>query len=113
MTSQVIDKGRIVAAVDKYQERQNGQPVLDQNNNPKFKNKWMAIGEATKWRNDDGSEHVTEKVYLTPVNVQGAYFEQRTFWDSQDTNKQAPPNQGQQQGGFANQGQQQGGYGQQ
>lgn len=104
MASQVIDKGRIVAAVDKYPEKQNGQPVLDQYNNPKFKNKWMAIGEATKWRNDDGSEHTTEKIYLKPVNVNGAYFEQRTFWDSQDNqNRQSQQQSTQQQVGFQQQ----------
>jgi hypothetical protein len=106
MASQVIDKGRIVAAVDKYAEKQNGQPVLDHNNNQKFKNKWMAIGEATKWRNDDGSEYTTEKIYLKPVSVSGAYFEQRTFWDSQDA-QNSNQNTGQSQGGFQ---QNQGGF---
>ena len=109
MASQVIDKGRIVAAVDKYPEKVNGQPVLDNFNQPKFKNKWMAIGESTKWRNEDGSEHVTEKIYLQPVNVNGPYFEQRTFWDSQSTQATAQQNAHQQQaaqqqsGGFQQQ----------
>ena len=101
--AQVVDKGRIVAAVDKYQEKVNGQVQLDNNGNPKMKNKWMAIGEATKWRNDDGTTYVSEKIYLKPVSVQGAYFEQRTFWDSE--NQQALP----QQGGF-NQSPQQNSY---
>ncbi|MDO6426209.1 hypothetical protein Q4489_04255 [Thalassotalea sp. 1_MG-2023] len=95
-TAQVIDKGRIVAAVDQYPEKQNGQVVMIHGTNqPKMKNKWMAIGEATKWKYPDGSTGTTEKIYLKPVNVNGAYFEQRTFWDSQ--NQQQPQQQGYQQ----------------
>ncbi len=91
---QVIDKGRIVAAVDKYQDKENGQPVFNQDNTPKMKNKWMAIGEATKWRNDDGSESTTRKIYLTPVSIQGSFYEEKTFWDSENTNgDQAPAQQ--------------------
>lgn len=108
---QVLDKGRIVVAVDKFQAKENGQLLTNQDGSPKMKNKWMAIGEATKWRNDDGSESETRKVYLTPVAVQGSFYEEKTFWDSESTNntqqpqqqnyqQQAPPQQGQ--GGFGN-----------
>ena len=106
--AQVIDKGRIVAAVDKFPAKENGQPLFNNDGTPKLKNKWMAIGEATRWRNDDGSEHVTEKVYLTPIGVQSTYFEQKTFWDSQS--QQNGQSQGQQSSGFQQQGQQSGGY---
>jgi len=111
---QVIDKGRIVAAVDKFQAKENGQFLFNQDNSPKMKNKWMAIGEATKWKNDDQSVSVTEKIYLRPVNVQGSYYETRTFWDSDNTNQQPSQHQGAQQqsqqqtGGFAPQNGQQG-----
>ena len=90
---QVIDKGRIVAAVDKYQDKENGQPMFNQDNTPKMKNKWMAIGEVTKWSNDDGSESVTTKIYLQPVNTSGNFFEQKTFWDSENTNTAGQPSQ--------------------
>lgn len=88
--SQVIDKGRIVAVVDKYPEKLNGQPVLNQYNQPKMKNKWMAIGEATKFRHSDGSISEQRKIYLQPVSVLDSYFEEKTFWDSEQ----------QQQGGY-------------
>jgi len=105
--AQVIDKGRIVAAVDQYPVKENGQPQFNQDGSPKMKNKWMAIGEATKWQNDDGSVSETRKVYLQPVSVGGNYFEERTFWDSENAQvqQQAPQQQqggwNQQPGGFA------------
>ena len=100
--AQVIDKGRIVAAVDQYPVKENGQPQFHQDGSPKMKNKWMAIGEATKWQNNDGSVSETRKVYLQPVSVGGNYFEERTFWDGENTQaqQQAPQQQQQQQGGW-------------
>lgn len=114
MSSQVIDKGRIVVAVDQFPEKQNGQVVMVQGTNqPKMKNKWMAVGEATKWQHQDGGVSETRKIYLQPVSVNGAYYEERTFWDSESQQGQAPQaqsNQNHQNGGFnQNQGQQ-GGY---
>lgn len=68
---QVIDRGNITVVVDKYPEKINGQVVLVPGPNnqqvPKMKNKYMSIGEATKWRQPDGSESTTEKIYLQPV----------------------------------------------
>ncbi len=90
---QILDKGRIVVSVDKYQDKQNGQLQTNQDGSPKMKNKWMAIGEATKWSNDDGTETETRKVYLTPVNVQGAFYEEKTFWDSENPQAQQAPQQ--------------------
>lgn len=90
--AQLIDKGRIVASVEKYQSKTNGQPDVDQYGNPKMKDKWMAIGECTKWQGDDGSVFDREKVYLQPVNVNGSFFETRKFWDSENNNQQ--PQQG-------------------
>lgn len=82
--SQLIDKGRVVVAVDKYPETNNGQPVfIPGTQMPKLKNKWMTIGEATKWQHPEGNITVSEKIYLQPVNCQNAYFEQKTFWDSE------------------------------
>lgn len=95
-TSQVIDKGRIVVAVDQYPEKVNGQVVFIQGTQtPKMKNKWMAVGEATKWSHADGSVSTNEKIYLKPVNCQGAFYEQKTFWDSEQQ-QQAPQPQYQQ-----------------
>lgn len=111
-TSQVIDKGRIVIAVDQYPERVNGQVVFIQGTQtPKMKNKWMAIGEATKWQHADSSVSITERVYLQPVSCQGAFYEQKTFWDSEQQQHapqqhapqpqyQAPQQQAPQQSGY-------------
>lgn len=102
-SSQVIDRGNVVVVVDKYPEKINGQVVLILGTqNPKMKKKWMTIGEATKWRQPDGSESTTEKIYLQPVVCLGTYYEQKTFWDSQ---RQQPA--AQQTGGYQ---QQTGGY---
>lgn len=108
--AQLIDKGRVVAGVDKYQEKLNGQSVLDQNGQPKYKTKWMAVGECTKWQGDDGSVYESEKIYLQPVSVNGQYFEQRKFWDSESNQNQAAPQQSPQQNGYQNQHPQQGNY---
>ena len=96
---QVIDKGRIVAAVDKYQDKDktSGQLLLNNDGSAKMKNKWMAIGEVTKWSNDDGSESVTTRIYLQPINVMGVFYEQKTFWDSESTNNAQAPQQAPQQ----------------
>lgn len=102
--AQLVDKGRIVAGVEKYQSKTNGQPDVDQYGNPKMKTKWMTIGECIKWQGDDGSVYDSEKIYLQPVNVSGNYYETRKFWDSESAQgKQAPQ---QQQGGYQNQPQQ-------
>ena len=110
MSSQVIDKGRIVVAVDQFPEKVNGQVVMIQGSNqPKMKNKWMAVGEATKWQHQDGGISETRKIYLQPVSVNGPFYEEKTFWDSESNQNQAP----QQTGGYQGQHQshqQQGGY---
>jgi hypothetical protein len=111
MSSQVIDKGRIVVAVDQFPEKVNGQVVMVQGTNqPKMKNKWMAVGEVTKWQHQDGGISETRKIYLQPVSVSGAFYEEKTFWDSESNQNQAAP---QQTGGYQGQHQghqQQGGY---
>lgn len=114
MSSQVIDKGRIVVAVDQFPEKVNGQVVMVQGTNqPKMKNKWMQVGEATKWQHQDGGISETRKIYLQPVSVNGTFYEEKTFWDSESNqNQPAPQNHQQQQGqGYQNHQQgQQGGY---
>ncbi len=107
MSSQVIDKGRIVVAVDKFQEKVNGQVVMVQGTNQqKMKNKWMAVGEATKWQHQDGGISETRKIYLQPVSVNGAFYEEKTFWDSESNQTATQQNvgfQGQQQTGHQQQ----------
>ena len=106
MSSQVIDKGRIVVAVDQFPEKVNGQVVMIQGTNqPKMKNKWMTVGEATKWQHQDGGISETRKIYLQPVSVNGAFYEEKTFWDSESNQNQAHQQNNQQQGGYQNQGQ--------
>lgn len=81
---QVIDRGAIMAAVDQYPSKdQSGNPEFNTDGSPKMRNKWMKIGESTKWQNDDGTTSVNEKVYLTPVNLNAPYYETKTFWDSE------------------------------
>lgn len=86
----VIDKGRIVAAVEYYQAKENGQPLWNQDNTPKMKPKWMAIGECTKWMGDNG-EFVTRKIYLDVRNP--GHYETREYWDSENQNNDQAPQQ--------------------
>ena len=105
--TQVIDKGRIVCAVEKYPVKENGQVVtIPGTMTPKTKNKWMAIGEATKFKHADGRISEQRKIYLQPVAVMNNFYEENTFWDSENQQNQS---QGQPQGGY-HQSQQQGGY---
>ena len=92
--TQVIDKGRIVVAVEKYPVKENGQLVLvPGTQTPKTKKKWMAVGEATKFQNSDGSISEVRKIYLQPVVVMNNFFEEKTFWDS-ESQQNAPQPQG-------------------
>lgn len=96
--TQVIDKGRIVAAVEKYPVKENGQVVtIPGTMTPKTKNKWMAVGEATKFQHSDGSISEVRKIYLQPVAVMNNFYEEKTFWDSESQQN------GQQQGGYQQQ----------
>ena len=82
--TQVIDKGRIVVAVEQYPEKVNGQVVFVPNTQiPKMKNKWMTVGEATKFQHGDGRISESRKIYLQPVAVLNAFYEEKTFWDSE------------------------------
>jgi hypothetical protein len=108
--TQVIDKGRIVVGVEKYPVKENGQLVMiPGTQTPKTKNKWMAVGEATKFRHSDGSISESRKIYLQPVVVMNNFFEEKTFWDSES--QQNAGQQPQQTGGFnQQQAPQQGGF---
>jgi len=83
--SQLLDKGRIVAAVSEYPAKENGQPLFNQDGSPKMKSKWMAIGELTKWQGDNG-EYVKREVFLQPLI--GGSYETREYWDSENNNQQ-------------------------
>ena len=100
MSNQPLDKGRLVAVVEKYPSRTE----FDQNNQPKMKNKYMAIGEVTRWPNDQGGHYDTIKQYLNPPHLP---CETRIFWDSESNNNQAAPQQQAPQQGYQ---QPQGGY---
>jgi hypothetical protein len=92
--NQPLDKGRLVAVVDQYQARENGQALVNQDGSPKMKNKYMAIGEATKWPDDQGGDYTTIKQFLNPPALP---CETRIFWDSQDQQKTQGGGQQQQQ----------------
>tara|TARA_R110000772_G_C13310322_1_gene440466 strand:+ start:44384 stop:44758 length:375 start_codon:yes stop_codon:yes gene_type:complete len=100
MSNQPIDKGRIMAAVDYYQAKENGNLLFNPDNSPKMKPKWWPIGECTKWVGDNG-EYITRTIYCEP-RVFGRY-EQREYWDSENPAQQP---QTQQQYGQQPQGQQ-------
>ena len=92
--TQVIDKGRIVVSVEKFAVKENGQVVMVPGTQiPKTKNKWMAVGEATKFQHSDGSISEVRKIYLQPVVVMNNFFEEKTFWDS-ESQQNAPQPQG-------------------
>ena len=95
--NQPLDKGRIMAAVEYYQAKENGQPLVNQDGSPKMKPKWWPIGEATKWQGDKGP-YTKEKIYCQPL-ASGPY-EQRTFWDSESQNNQQAPTAGMQHTGY-------------
>ncbi len=86
MSNKPLEKGRICVSVERFPKKENGQNVLDQAGNQVFGNKYMQIGEATKWQRDNGSVQVSEKIYLRTL-TDGPY-EQVTFWDSEKTQNQ-------------------------
>lgn len=95
--NQPIDKGRIMAAVEYYQAKENGQLLFNQDNSPKMKPKWWPIGEATKWQGE-GGVYTKEKVFCQPM-LSGPY-EQRIFWDSENQNNSQAPISSMNQGGY-------------
>lgn len=92
MNNQPLDKGRLMAVVDTYQSKE-----LDQNGQPKVKNKYMAIGELTRWPSDNGGSYVSVTQYLSPPKLP---CELKEFWDSEQQQNQ---NQSNQQSGYQNQ----------
>jgi len=99
MTSQVIDRGNVMVVVDQYPEKVNGVVQTNPDGSQKMKNKWMKVGEETKWRHDDGRESTERKIYLQPVCFLHMCQKQVTWWESekQDSNQQQVPQQGFQQ----------------
>jgi hypothetical protein len=86
MSNQPLDKGRYVAVVEQYQSRE-----LDQGGQPKMKNKYLTIGEATKWPGQNGSpDYVSIKQYLNPPKLP---CETKIFWDSEQQDQQQAPQQ--------------------
>ena len=83
--SDVVDRGRVCVVVDKYPKRENGQDVYE-NGAQVMKNKYMAIGECTKWRDNTGRENVTRKIMLNPPSLP---CEQYEFWDSESKQQQS------------------------
>jgi hypothetical protein len=92
-----LDKGFIKVIVDQFPKKINGQLVLQQGtNNPVMQNKYVAIGEVTRWPADNNSYYDSVEFYpgftVLDINRNG-----RIFWDSQNnnTNQAAPMNQAQ------------------
>lgn len=87
MSRQPLDKGRVVFVAEKYQ-------VGNQT-----KNRYAAVGRATKWPGDNGTENVEIELDTVPVGHQGS-LKLFIFWDSEsnqqnnmppDQYNQAPP----------------------
>lgn len=85
-----IDKGRIVAEVDEYPDRDtDGKQKFNVDGSPKMKKKFWPIGECLKWQGDNG-EFVTRTIFCQPCG--SGKFEQREYWDSESDKpeQQAP-----------------------
>lgn len=81
MNNQPLDKGRLVAVVDYYPVK--GE--TNQDGSQKMKPKYMAIGEVTKWPNDQGGSYTQIDQYLNPPSLPA---KTRIFWDSENPNNQ-------------------------
>jgi len=99
MSNQPLDRGRICVSVDRFAKKENGQNVVDQAGNQVFKNKFMQIGEATKWQRDNGSIQVQQKIYLRLLTNE--VHEQLIFWDSEKNQTNVSQAQQNQQANFA------------
>ena len=97
--NQPIDKGRVCFIAEKYPTNQLGQ-----DNQPIMKNRYAALGRATKWPADQsGPESVDIELDSIPLGHQGK-LKLFIFWDSESNNQQP------QQGGHQQQPQNYGGH---
>ena len=80
--NQPLDKGRVAYVADRYQTSE-----LDQQGQPKMKNRYASLGRATKWPKDGGGENIEIELDSVPVGATGT-VKMVIFWDSQDQNNQ-------------------------
>lgn len=96
-TNRPLDKGFIKVVVDQFVKKVNGQTVLHQGTtNPVMSNKYVTIGEVTRWPSEQGGSYDNVEFYpgftILDLNKHG-----RIFWDSQSQNQNQQPPQGYQQ----------------
>ncbi|KZN64930.1 hypothetical protein N473_12900 [Pseudoalteromonas luteoviolacea CPMOR-1] len=89
-SKQPIDRGRLMCVVDTYQSKE-----LDAKGQPKVKNKYLQVGEATLWNADNGGTFTKVRRLLPAPSYPS---EEVIWWDSQEQNNQQGHQQGQQQG---------------
>lgn len=92
-----IDKGRVAVIAERYPSSQ-----VDQNGQPIMKNRYATVGRATLWPAKQGSmaPNVEIEIDTMPLGTTGP-VKTYIFWDSDNQNNQAAPQQQvQQQGGY-------------
>lgn len=78
-----IDKGRVVFAAEKYPSNE-----MDNNGQPKMKNRYATIGRATKWPGDNGGlDRVELEIDSIPIGATGP-VKALVFWDSEQQQSQ-------------------------
>lgn len=90
-SNQPIDKGYLKVVIGQYHKKQNGQLLYKQGTNePVLGNKYMTIGEVTRWPSQGGGHYDDLELYpgftVLEINKKA-----RIFWDSQ--NQQPAQNQ--------------------
>ncbi|WP_337843553.1 hypothetical protein [Rheinheimera sp.] len=77
-----LDKGLLRVVIGQYPKKENGQQVYN-GNKPVMANKYMTIGEVTRWPGENGGSYDSVEFYpgftILDTNKEG-----RIFWDSQN-----------------------------
>lgn len=103
-TTYPLDKGLLRVVIGQYPKKEHGQQVYSANK-PVMANKYMTIGEVTRWPSENGGYYDSVELYpgftILDTNKEG-----RIFWESQNQQNQAAPQGGYQQaapqGGYQN-----------
>lgn len=90
-----LDKGLLRVVIGQYPKKENGQQVYN-GNKPVMANKYMTIGEVTRWPGENGGSYDSVELY-PGFTILDSNKEGRIFWESQNQQHQAGPQSGYQQ----------------
>ena len=83
-STQPIDKGYLIVVIGQFHKKQNGQALYKPGTNePVLSNKYMAIGEITRWPNQEGGYYDDIEFY-PGVMILETNRKARIFWNSQN-----------------------------